>query len=86
MFSRPHHQRIAQVIQSLNGRLLEQARCYFAGGTAIALSLNEYRQSLDIDFLCASNGGYRLLRNTVTDQGLGDLLTHPSTGSGFGGI
>jgi hypothetical protein len=77
MFSRPHHQRIAKVLQSLNSDLLQQADCFFAGGTAIVLSLAEYRESLDIDFLCASNAGYRLLRNTVSVQGLGDLLEEP---------
>jgi hypothetical protein len=77
MFDRPHHQRIARILQALNSDLLLQAECYFAGGTAIALSLAEYRESLDIDFLCASNAGYRLLRNTVTAQGLGALLNTP---------
>jgi hypothetical protein len=77
MFNRSHHQRIAKVLQSLNSDLLQQADCFFAGGTAIVLSLAEYRESLDIDFLCASNAGYRLLRNTVNEQGLGDLLKEP---------
>lgn len=77
MFDRPHHQRIAKVLQALNNDLLLQAECYFAGGTAIVLSLNEYRESLDIDFLCTSSAGYRLLRNTVTEQGLGALLSEP---------
>jgi Nucleotidyl transferase AbiEii toxin, Type IV TA system len=76
MFKRPHHQRIAQVLAALDSALLEQAQCYFAGGTAIVLLLDEYRESLDIDFLCASNAGYRLLRNTVTHE-LGPLLTQP---------
>lgn len=79
MFERPHHQRIAAILKSLNGNLIEQAECYFAGGTAIVLALNEYRESLDIDFLCASNSGYRLLRNTVDNQSLGALLNTPVT-------
>src|SRR5690606_15295470 len=79
MFKRPHHQRIEKVLARLNGPLLEEADCYFAGGTAIVLALGEYRESVDIDFLCASQAGYRLLRNTVTTQGLGDLFTDPVT-------
>ncbi len=75
-FKRPHHQRIAQVLAALDAKLLQQAACFFAGGTAIVLALDEYRESLDIDFLCASNDGYRLLRNTVGDD-LGPLLTQP---------
>jgi hypothetical protein len=55
MFERPHHQRIATLLQAFDADLLLQANCYFAGGTAIVLSLGEYRESLDVDFLCASN-------------------------------
>lgn len=77
MFKRPHHQRIAKILKALNSDLLVQAECYFAGGTAIVLSLNEYRESVDVDFLCASNEGYKLLRNTVTQEGLGALLNAP---------
>lgn len=43
------------------------------------LALNEYRESADIDFLCASNEGYRLLRNTVTSNSLGELIKTPLT-------
>lgn len=77
MFDRPHHQLIAKVLQTLNSDLLQDAECYFAGGTAIVLSLAEYRESVDIDFLCASNTGYRLLRNTVNENNLGALLREP---------
>lgn len=77
MFDRPHHQRIAKVLHSLNCNLLSEAECYFAGGTAIVLSLGEYRESFDIDFLCASTDGYRLLRNTITQQSLGSFLNEP---------
>jgi len=77
MFERPHHRRIAKVLNALNVDLLSETRCYFAGGTAIVLLLEEYRQSLDIDFLCASNEGYRRLRNTVSPHSLGALLNTP---------
>ena len=80
MFKRPHHQRIAQVLAALDADLLQQTQCYFAGGTAIVLLLDEYRESLDIDFLCASQDGYRLLRNLVGDD-LGPLLRTPVTQS-----
>lgn len=76
MFKRLHHQRVATVLHAFNRDLLQEAECYFGGGTAIVLSLDEYRESVDIDFLCASNDGYRLLRNTVS-QDLGQLLTEP---------
>lgn len=77
MFERPHHQRIAKLLRALDGDLLMQANCYFGGGTAIALKLGEYRESIDIDFLCSDMAGYRLLRNTITPPTLGALLRSP---------
>ncbi len=79
MFERPHHQRIAAVLETFHRGLLEEAGCYFAGGTAIVMQLGEYRESRDIDFLCSSKQGFRLLRETVTQNSLGDLLTSPAT-------
>lgn len=79
MFDRPHHQRIEKLLHCFNSELLLQAECYFGGGTAIVLSLGEYRESVDVDFLCASKAGYRLLRNTVSHRGLGALLQQPVT-------
>lgn len=76
MFKRPHHQRIVQVLHALNADLLVKAECFFGGGTAIVLCLDEYRESVDIDFLCSSKDGYRLLRNLVSSD-LGPLLTSP---------
>jgi Nucleotidyl transferase AbiEii toxin, Type IV TA system len=75
MFSNPHHQRIFKVLLALNAPLLKQHECYFGGGTAIVMQLNEFRESEDIDFLCASAEGYRELRNVVYDSGLKGLFT-----------
>ena len=57
MFKRDHHQKIGKVLLALNPENLKKSECYFGGGTAIALSLDEYRESVDIDFLCASITG-----------------------------
>ena len=75
MFKRPHHQRVARILNALNVALLTEAACYFGGGTAIVLLLNEYRESVDVDLLCASHEGYRTLRNAVNENSLGPLLT-----------
>lgn len=75
MFKRPHHQRVARILDALNAQLLTEAACYFGGGTAIVLLLNEYRESVDVDLLCASHEGYRTLRNAVNENSLGPLLT-----------
>jgi len=77
MFDRPHHQRIAKFLACLNAEFLAQSGCYFGGGTAIALSLGEYRESVDVDFLCSSANGYRALRNTITNASLGSILSKP---------
>lgn len=75
MFKRPHHQRVARILDALNAQLLTEAACYFGGGTAIVLLLDEYRESVDVDLLCASHEGYRTLRNAVNENSLGPLLT-----------
>lgn len=77
MFEHVHHQRIATLLRAFDRNLLERADCYFGGGTAIVLALGEYRKSVDVDFMCASAEGYRLLRNTVREDSLGALLTRP---------
>ena len=76
MFRRPHHQRIAKLLQAFDSDLLLKAECFFGGGTAIALALGEYRESVDIDFLCSSIDGYRMLRSLVSND-LGPLLRYP---------
>ncbi|MFA6231286.1 MAG: nucleotidyl transferase AbiEii/AbiGii toxin family protein [Rhodanobacter sp.] len=77
MFERPHHQKIAKLLRAMDSNLLTQAKCYFGGGTAIALKLGEYRESVDIDFLCSDKAGYRLLRNAITPPTLGSVLRSP---------
>jgi hypothetical protein len=41
------------------------------------LALNEYRKSVDIDFLCAFQEGYRELRNTIHNTSLGAIFSRP---------
>ena len=65
-FQRPHHQRIARVLDALNGPLLRENNCFFGGGTAIALRYGEYRESVDIDFLVSDVTRYRALRQLLT--------------------
>ncbi|MDB5957817.1 MAG: hypothetical protein JWP60_4425 [Ramlibacter sp.] len=65
-FERPHHQRIARVLESLDGSLLLAHRCLFAGGTVIALRYGEYRESVDVDFLVSEIAHYRELRTALT--------------------
>jgi len=80
MFDRPHHQRIAKVLESLEAGLLKEHNCLFAGGTAIALSYGEYRESVDMDFLVSDLASYRHLRTLVREQGVQGLMKSTDSG------
>lgn len=73
-FLHASHQDVLAVLAKMDSALLTRAQCYFGGGTRIVLELGEYRQSKDIDFLCASREGYRVLRETVSHESLGSLF------------
>ncbi|MDN5848927.1 MAG: nucleotidyl transferase AbiEii/AbiGii toxin family protein [Nitrococcus sp.] len=61
----------------MDALLLARAECYFGGGTLLAMTLDEYRESRDIGFLCSSRTGFRLLREQVTNASLGGILRRP---------
>lgn len=73
MFRRQHHQLVAEVLSALNDPLLAEYECWFGGGPAIVLANDEYRESVDVDFLVSEPRSYRALRQIVRDQGLGGL-------------
>lgn len=78
MFSRAHHVRIARVLDALDAELLAASRCYFGGGTAIALRHGEYRESIDIDFLVSDKSGFSDLRQKVRQsEGFNALTRRP---------
>lgn len=70
LFRRFHHQQIASILQSLNSELLDQHHCLFGGGTAIVLQHDEFRESIDVDFLISDITGYRALRHQLTEKGI----------------
>lgn len=76
-YSRARHNVVDEVLSRLNGNFLGHAKCFFGGGTRIALELNEYRESADIDFLCSDREGYRELRSTIRHNSLGELTSVP---------
>jgi hypothetical protein len=78
LFKRTHHRAIASILESLDAQLLYDHRCYFGGGTSIVLQRNEYRESVDIDFLVSDLDGYRELRQRVMGAGgINALTTRP---------
>lgn len=77
MFRRPHHQYIASVLESLNAELLLALRCYFGGGTAIALRHGEYRESVDMNFMTSDTTAYRELRSLAKgSKGMAAFFSH----------
>ncbi|EAZ97292.1 nucleotidyl transferase AbiEii/AbiGii toxin family protein [Marinobacter sp. ELB17] len=75
-----HHHRIVSVLEAMNPELLKDLQCFFCGGTAIALQLNDFRKSVDIDFVCSGVDGYRELRGLVGQYsmtGLSALFDRP---------
>jgi Nucleotidyl transferase AbiEii toxin, Type IV TA system len=63
-----HHQLIYRVLNHLNREFLSECRAYFGGGTLLALDMDEYRTSNDVDFICPFGADYRKLRNAIFDR------------------
>lgn len=72
-FRKPLHRAIETILRALDGAFLLRSKCYFGGGTSVALLLGEFRESLDIDFLCSDRGGFRALREAVGVKSLGAI-------------
>jgi len=73
-YQRPRHRAVAAILGVLDARVLQEAECYFGVGTRIALELEEFRESEDIDFICSNIAGYRKLRAIVDQRSLGSLM------------
>jgi nucleotidyltransferase AbiEii toxin of type IV toxin-antitoxin system len=73
-WKRPLHRRIAKILALMNAEFLEQAQCYFGGGTQLVMSHGEFRESRDIDFLLSSQEGLRMLRETLGERSLGRIF------------
>lgn len=69
MFRRELHRRIGRILDAVDPEILTRCRTGFGGGTRMALSLGEYRESRGIDFLCSDAEGYAELRALVRDGG-----------------
>ncbi|MBM6400028.1 nucleotidyl transferase AbiEii/AbiGii toxin family protein [Phycicoccus sonneratiae] len=66
---------MAEVLSMLDAPLLAEHHCWFGGGTAIVLDNDEFRESVDIDFLVSDQQSYRRLRQIVRNHGLDALAT-----------
>ncbi|WP_221177463.1 nucleotidyl transferase AbiEii/AbiGii toxin family protein [Nocardioides marmoriginsengisoli] len=81
---------MAAVLSLLDAPLLVEHNCWFGGGTAIVLANDEFRESVDIDFLVSDQRSYRALRQIVREHGLDGLahreldLLRPPVVDGYG--
>lgn len=73
-FRREGHERVMKILLALDADFLATNKCYFGGGTRVVLELDEYRESMDMDFVCADMQGYRALRSTISDKSLGAIM------------
>ncbi|MFL9455786.1 MULTISPECIES: nucleotidyl transferase AbiEii/AbiGii toxin family protein [Nostocales] len=65
-----HHNKILEILKSLDCEILKKGSAYFGGGTLLALDFEEYRWSKDVDFIASvSTEGYKYLRTIVFDGG-----------------
>lgn len=69
-----HHNVIRSVLNNFNADFFFENSILFGGGTRIALEIDEYRESIDIDFLCPNKLSYRAVREQITSHSLGNLV------------
>ncbi len=69
MFERPWHRDVLRILGALDADLLAENGFLFGGGTRLVLELQEYRESLDVDFLCSDPAGYGELRALARSRG-----------------
>ncbi|MCG9727478.1 nucleotidyl transferase AbiEii/AbiGii toxin family protein [Vibrio brasiliensis] len=72
-----HHKIIESALDNFNAEFFQANNIIFGGGTRIALELDEYRESIDIDFLCPDRDSYRAVRDETTNVSLGNLVKKP---------
>ena len=74
MYEIKHHQVIESALKNFNADFFYSNNILFGGGTRIALEIDEYRESIDIDFLCPTRASYKAVREQVTNISLGQLV------------
>lgn len=75
---RERHLKIVKLLEQMDSDALQSMDCFFGGGTAVSLLTNEYRLSTDVDFMCATNSGYKELREAVFGGSLNKLFRNGS--------
>lgn len=68
------HQIIESALAHFNADFFSEHQILFGGGTRIALELDEYRESTDIDFFCPNQQSYRAVRESINNLHLNRLV------------
>lgn len=82
MFRREQHRKVLSLLHAFDSEILSRCGFFFGGGTRIVLDLDEYRESHDVDFLCADAEGYAELRFEAATKGY-DALFKPDSRDGL---
>lgn len=64
------HGSIKYLLGCLNPQILEHLGIFFGGGTAIALRLNEFRVSTDVDLFCRDDKALYAARHIAIEEGI----------------
>ena len=75
MYRRARHNAIHEALLQFDKAFLLDNKVLFGGGTRIAMELDEFRESVDIDFVCPSIESYRAVRSEVSSSSFGDLVS-----------
>ena len=74
MFELPWHRDVLRILGALDAERLAETGFLFGGGTRLVLELQEFRESLDVDFLCSDPAGYGELRALARSRGYAALF------------
>ena len=75
-FKKEHHKKIAVILDNINKDFLIENKIFFAGGTYLSLLINEYRNSVDVDFITSNDEGYKILREKIIEDKEWNFLFH----------
>ena len=74
MYRIARHNAIHKTLLQFDKAFLLDNKVLFGGDTRIAMELDEFRESVDIDFVCPSIESYRAVRSAVSSSSFGDLV------------
>ena len=74
IYKREHHQRIYSALEHFNAKFFQEHHIIFGGGTRIAMEIDEYRESVDIDIICPTVASYRAARSEISTHSLGQIV------------